>query len=240
MNRLILCEGKTDAILLSYYLGKTAGWTHTSAPSNLAIKAREKNQTVDWYQKGDPLLMICAVGGKDNFANFFNRDIRRAILSTGAFSRIAVVTGRDDRSVAEIEQSIANDLNPFFNSIRDREWTVNEYTDQYKMKQCMECLLLVIPKGQQGALEKVMLSAISEDPYDKVIVDRCKSFVQGIRPDAAKYISSDRLQLKAHLSTVWAIQSPDKAFDFIDQQIQSVPWEKYRTLRDCFGMLETI
>jgi len=26
MNKLILCEGKTDAILLSYYLGKTAGW----------------------------------------------------------------------------------------------------------------------------------------------------------------------------------------------------------------------
>ncbi len=28
MNRLILCEGKTDAVLLSYYLEKTCGWMH--------------------------------------------------------------------------------------------------------------------------------------------------------------------------------------------------------------------
>lgn len=240
MNRLILCEGKTDAILLSYYLRKTAGWECTSAPKTLDIKARQKNQSAYWYKKEAEMLMICAVGGKDNFSNFFNRDIKRAILSSGAFSRIAIVTDRDDRSVTEIERSISSDLNPFFNSIQNREWVVNEYTDQFEMKQQLESLLLVIPKHQQGALETVMLSAISEDPYDKRIVDQCEAFVESIRPEAAKYISTDRLQLKAHLSTVWAVQSPDKAFDFIDSQIKSVHWEKYNTLRECFGILEAI
>ena len=85
-----------------------------------------------------------------------------------------------------------------------------------------------------------MLSAISEDPYDKRIVDQCEDFVKNIRPNAAKYISTDRLQLKAHLSTVWAIQSPEKAFDFINHQIKTVSWEKYTTLHACFGILETI
>lgn len=27
MNNLILCEGETDAILLSYYLQRTCGWS---------------------------------------------------------------------------------------------------------------------------------------------------------------------------------------------------------------------
>ena len=30
MNKLILCEGETDAVLLSYYLEKLAGWTYSS------------------------------------------------------------------------------------------------------------------------------------------------------------------------------------------------------------------
>ena len=28
MNKLILCEGKSDAIFLSYYLSCVCGWTH--------------------------------------------------------------------------------------------------------------------------------------------------------------------------------------------------------------------
>ena len=32
MNKLILCEGATDAILLSYYLERTAGWKFFREP----------------------------------------------------------------------------------------------------------------------------------------------------------------------------------------------------------------
>ncbi len=42
MNKLILCEGATDAILLSYYLEKTAGWTFCrKPPKDLQIKSVE-------------------------------------------------------------------------------------------------------------------------------------------------------------------------------------------------------
>ena len=40
MNKVILCEGETDAILLSYYLGKVAGWKYNrKGPENLNIQA---------------------------------------------------------------------------------------------------------------------------------------------------------------------------------------------------------
>lgn len=39
MNKIILCEGQTDAILLSYYLGKVSGWEFCrKPPKNIAIK----------------------------------------------------------------------------------------------------------------------------------------------------------------------------------------------------------
>ncbi len=240
MNRVILCEGKTDALLLSYYLGKVSGWKHTNPPDGLAIKARANNENVDWYKKGSEYLMICAVGGKDNFARFFARDLKKAMMVSGAFSRIAVVTDRDDREIDNITRSVMGTFSPFLNSVKNREWHTNHYVDGFGIEQSIESMLLVIPKDQQGALETVMLTAIAEDPYDRNIVERCVEFVSDMRPIADRYISSDRLQLKANLSTVWAIQSPEKAFNFINEQINAVQWERYDTLRNCFGILEEI
>ncbi len=85
-----------------------------------------------------------------------------------------------------------------------------------------------------------MLSAISEDPYDKNIVDKTEAFVRRMRTDADKYISTDRLQLKAQLGVTWAVQFPEKVFSTIDEQINSVCWEKYDTLKECFGILNDI
>ena len=44
MNKLILCEGKTDAILLSYYLGCVRQWTPCKrGPKNFQISVDEKS-----------------------------------------------------------------------------------------------------------------------------------------------------------------------------------------------------
>jgi len=244
MNRLILCEGKTDAVLLGYYLMKTAGWEFGGKPpAGLDIKAQEDNEHVIWYKKGKERLLICAVGGKDNFERFFSRDIQRAIFTASnedPFPRVILITDRDDREVVEIEQDVAQNLAPFFAGTKNRTWVTNDYTDAFGMQKSIETLLLIIPAEHQGALETVMLEAISEDPYDKNIVEKCASFVERIRPEADRYITTDRLQLKANLSTVWAIQSPEKVFTRIDDQIRSVQWEKYQVLRECFGILDNI
>ena len=108
------------------------------------------------------------------------------------------------------------------------------------MEKDREFLLLIIPETHAGALETVMLDAISEDEYDKNIVDLCKRFVADMRTEAGKYISSNRLQLKAELGVTWAIQYPEKVFSLINEVIKSVPWEIYETLRECFKPLETI
>lgn len=85
-----------------------------------------------------------------------------------------------------------------------------------------------------------MFSAISENPYDKNIVEKVPNFVKQVRKEADKYIFSNRLQLKANLGVTWAIQHPEKVFSLIDEQIRSVRWEEYVTLKECFGMLYEI
>jgi len=75
MNKLILCEGKTDAIFLSYYLEHVCGWAHKFAkkdfPQGFVIEPdKRKGESVEWYNKEDDFLLICGVGGKDNFGSF--------------------------------------------------------------------------------------------------------------------------------------------------------------------------
>lgn len=85
-----------------------------------------------------------------------------------------------------------------------------------------------------------MLNAISENPYDRNIVEQTKKFVQQMRMEAGQYILTDRLQLKAHLGVTWAVQFPEKVFSRIDEQIKNVQWEKYEILQQCFEMLKEI
>ena len=92
MNSLILCEGKTDAVLLSYYLEKTCGWMHRKALKSLDIKADERNnESANWYSKGEENLLICGVGGKDNFDNFFKQKIQATMIDSSAFRLLSGV-----------------------------------------------------------------------------------------------------------------------------------------------------
>ena len=236
MNKLILCEGKTDAILLSYYLMRKSGWQYSkNSPKGLGIKEdKEHGESVSWYQKGDDYLLICAVGSKSRFKQFFDEKIRPPLETSNAFSRIALIIDRDEEQVEEIEASIRRDLPFVAAKARNDQWVRHSYLDSYKEEKLMDFLLLAVPHDQQGALETLLLDAISEDEYDGNIVKKSRLFVDDIAPEADRYIGKQRLVLKAYLGVVWAIQSPQKVFDFIDEQLRMVEWEKSKVLEKCF------
>jgi len=241
VNRLILCEGKTDAILLSYYLESTCGWTHQDAPKNLAIKANErKGESVYWYHKNDENLLICGVGGKNNFGSFFREKILPAMVDSDAFLRIAVVIDRDDQEEQSILDSFRLEFRPIITNVESDIWVSNYYENSYKQESLADFLLVVIPADKEGALETLLLDAISENEYDEAIVKRSVAYVNEIQPLADVYIHKNRLKLKACLGVTWAIQSPEKVFSFIDTQIRSVKWEDSQVLSECFQQLKNI
>ncbi len=241
MNKIILCEGETDAILLSYYLDKVSGWKFCKKPPvNISIKGDAFIHSINWYMKGDDRLLICGVGGKDNMSSFFKDKVLRPIVDAGAFSRIALILDRDDKEIESIESHASNFFKPVVNQMKNNCWIENHFTDSYNMEKTIEALLVIVPTEHQGALETIMLDAISEDPYDKNIVDKSGEFVKEMRTVAAKYIKNNRAELKAHLGVTWAVQYPEKVFRFINEQIVNVAWEKSEVLHKCFEKLENI
>ena len=241
MNKIILCEGETDAILLSYYLGKVAGWKFCKKPpANIAIKPDAFEQSVNWYEKGDDRLLICAVGGKSSVRSFFKEKVLRPVVDAGAFSRIALILDRDESEIKSIEDHASSVFKPVISTMRNNEWIPNKYTDAYGTEQMVEGLLVVIPTEHEGALETLMLDSIAEDPYDAVIVDKAGAFVTDMKTVASRYLGSRRSAIKAHLGVTWAVQYPEKVFKLMNEQILSVKWEKSEILHKCFEQLEKI
>ena len=222
MNSIILCEGRTDAILLSYYLGKVYGWCYSKKPPKAYTRIEaDSNQEVNWYKKNDDYLLIYGVGGKDNFQNVIQK------------------------YVSQILQNYSEELHrkwlfPYAAKVVNLKWQESMFQDNFGNEQKIRTLSIIIPTDKQGALETTLLDAISEDNYDKMIVDKCDGFIQDIRTIADRYIKTDRLALKAHLSSVFAVISPEKVFSQLDVIIKEVPWEKSETLRNCFEILKEL
>ena len=114
MKSLILCEGETDAILLSYYLQRTCGWNFAKKnPPGVNIKAdRVHGESANWYRRGGDDLLICAVGSKDRFQCFFDEKIAPPLKSSNGsvFSKIALMVDRGDETEAEIVRRIQKEL----------------------------------------------------------------------------------------------------------------------------------
>lgn len=241
MNSVILCEGSTDAILLSYYLSKVSGWEFCNkAPEHIEIKQSEFDQSINWYKRDDDRLLICGVGGKDKMTSFFQEKIYSPIIKSDAFSKIVLVLDRDDKSLESIEARASHLFKPIVTEMKNNIWVDNSYSDTFRTKKIVSSLLIAIPTENQGALETLMLEAIAEDPYDAAIVKSAGDFVDRIQTNALRYIPNNRMKMKAHLGVTWAVQYPEKVFKLIDEQIRSVPWEKYEVLRNCFRQLESI
>lgn len=238
MNKLILCEGATDAILLSYYLEKVAGWKFCrKPPKNLAIKENGIEESINWYEKDDDRLLICGVGGKDKIKTFFSTRIKPTIIKADAFEKIALVLDRDDRDIVSIEKHALSAVSPVITKVENNKWITNDYFNGFGQIKSIAMLLTIVPIEHQGALETLLLDAISENQYDAHIVELVTDFVSKMRVEAGKYITSDRKELKARLGVTWAVQYPEKIFKLINEQIVSVPWEKSEVLRQCFTEL---
>lgn len=229
MTRIIMCEGETDLILISYYLEKVKGWVYTGTPKGLTINfTKQENKAACNYQNSNKdELLICAVGGKDNFGNFFNEHLKKPIMRSNAGEteyRIALVTDRDDFSVEEIENSISKELAPIISNIKNNAWRPNEVNADLGTKVNIEFLLVVIPKENHGALETVLMEALSKDDYDANIIEKSKQFITYIQPNADRYIHENRLQLKAQLGVVFSIFNPEKTFSLFKERLVSVKW----------------
>lgn len=242
MNKVILCEGKTDAILISYFLYKVYGWEHDKKNKTRVPVLNEENTSVSWYKLNNDNLLVWGVGGKDCFQYAINKVLERSILNKeNAFMKIIIIADRDKSNQDSI---ITNELIKSFrevdnfSNIENNKWTDVRLKDAFGDEFEINVSCSIIPFDKQGALETFLLDALSEDEDKKYIIEKVKGFIDNI--ESNKYIVTERLKLKAELAATLAILSPEKVFTEIDNMLKEVNWERYKTIQRGFAIFDQL
>lgn len=264
MKSIIICEGETDGIILSYYLNKMYGWESVKTENGKAFLKKNDNakketkisfdfhtasQKVNWYFREDSLLAICETGGNSQIISAMD-EIWSLYDNLGYTfpDKIVFMTDRDDEN---IEKNIISDMEKQFNlnsvslcgKLENNNWCRAEY-EKYGETKRIDILPLVIPFEKCGAMETFLLDSLAEkNDGEKEIVAACRAFVQSVENVGYvknKYLTRRGLIPKSEFSSYFAIASPARTFAKGDEILKSVPWEKYNNVQKAFALFEKL
>lgn len=247
MKRIILCEGKTDAILVGYFLMRTAGWFF-SRDSILKLPFNRGNESLCWFRhdaKQNQELAVWGAGGLDQVRTKFrlvverNRNERESI---NRFERIVLLIDRDQRSVdecigmlrewtEEAELALEGDLglSVWVPALINLNKTPAE---TYRL----ELLPLVLPPDGNGALETFLANALrTNNAEDENLVGSSRQFIDAL-PDEP-YLVQRRFRPKACLGAILSVMSPDWVFSEVDERLTAVRWEELVAIQNAYSEL---
>jgi hypothetical protein len=251
MRSVILCEGGDDVYFLGYLLHKCSKqgyeWNYTPEggkkfSSLYSFPTLSNGEKREFYCKGDDKASIWGVGGKDRFAGALNHIYTINVNNpTDRIENIVIISDRDQN---EISETVLN----FETILKNLRWNVHlENNHKNKITYNVEdeffdiyVCPIIIPFNENGALETVLMNAISSaDQGDAFVVDEAKKYVSGIQKSgkAPKYLVHARERLKAEFSSVISIMNPTKSMAAFNEILMSHDWEKSEYITRQFGLL---
>lgn len=248
MKRIILCEGKTDAILISYFLIKRFGWTYIKEEV-VELPVDRDNEVLNWYRhlrKPDQELAVWGAGGIEQLpiklAHVIDRT-RNERTPTNRFERLVLLFDRNDRSEDQCRDLV-------------KKWTTKdnelEITGELQLGQWVDArielrkipeeyhelrmLSIALPPDGKGNLEVFLTNSIrDQSTHDRFLVDKAEKFI-GCLPDKP-YLSKRRYRPKACLGSILSVMSPDWVFSTLHDRLTRVQWEEIESVVTVYGKL---
>lgn len=242
MRKIILCEGKTDSILLGHYLMKTNGWSVIKRDGPKKLTNSNPSQFFSWYKKNDDFLAIWGVGGNSMFESSIkkiNEINHNAVSEIERYSEIIILMDKDREEVNNLLEIHSRYFEGRFDTRpENNNWSIISSENSFGIAVNFKIGFIVIPFDQDGALETFLLQAMREETSKQIVIDQCETFIDGL--DSEIFLRTERLKLKAKFSVTLAVFSPEKVFDFIETLLLAIPWENYKTIQTGFNLLDDL
>lgn len=242
MKSVVLCEGKDDRWFIAYYLHKTAGWNTCNAPwRNYNIVAITDQQEVTYLKKDSDSVAIWCVGGKDCFdaaiSTIFTKFIRD--FPFDPINSIIIVGDRDNNETSDVISKIQTWI-PYDVELNNKSTTIwAGEIDGYDVS--VKITPVIIPFLEEGAIETLLMGSIREqDREGEIIVRRAKEYIDGLlKTDGIgqRYLSHERLILKAKYAAVIAATNPEHSTSFFRDMVMACPWEESLYVKDHFDII---
>lgn len=253
MNSIILCEGESDQILLSYYLQNQYGWVYDKLSENKLkkINPSSSSESICSYKKNTHCLNIWAVGGKENFVKALNSILFNNKINDlkHLFSEKIVVMTDNDSSQEVLK--LTEDMNNVFLEykidvkLEEQKWVKGQQNIDLEVEpKLLQVLELIVPPDGKGAIETFLLDVLSEQDENKYIANEAKKFIDKMLDNKKEYndiyLSSRRLKTKAPLAVFFAVVSPEYSFKEKDDILKSIPWQNYLKFQKLFDLFSVI
>lgn len=244
MYELILCEGKTDAIALSYYVIHEAQYQFLRKNKQPVPTLSNINENLLWYQNNSDInLAICSIEGNDFTAAIekvmqYNKDNS----VEDSFKRIVAVMDHDDDKIQEkIEQigRICNSASDASIPMLAGKWYPYTYENSFNYTVNFEIACILQPDKEYGALETFVLQMLTNGDAEKEsVAKQSKHFVQNF--SSATYLQHRRDKTKAELSVAISVMWPDRTFETINEFLEKIEWGKFGGFHQQFALLNRL
>jgi hypothetical protein len=250
MKRIIICEGKTDAILLSYFLIKKYGWQYekkedTRLKKDIGFQIENDNEELNWYihtGKPNQELAIWGVGGIGNISQkleeAIDRTRREGRFPDNRFEKIILFFDRDKRTNDEcldnVKKWLKNKIS--IKQIEFEKWMENEIKlfndEQYTIK----IMVIVYPEKD---LETFLAESLkNQTKHDGHLVDEARYFINNVsKIPSLPYLYKERYESKACLGSILSVISPDWVFSELDKRLKLVEWERLELTSPVYSLL---
>lgn len=239
MMNLIICEGKTDAIFLSYYLGKKYDWKFNSNETKNIKFSMDNDQTFSVYRNGNRKLGIWSVDGCSKFEKSIEHLNEYMRMSGDEIKKIIYMI---DRDLCNNDDELLKKFRRVPHEDIDIEWKEFKYLDGFEREVSFEARVLIIPSEDKGALETVFLNTLkNENLENKILIDQTCEFVDSFEGfNLQRYLKRNREKLKAKFLTVISLMEPIRSFDTVDMLIKSFDWHNHNEINDIFEIFGEI
>lgn len=249
MKSILLCEGESDQILLSYYFINQFQFDfskeHTKKANSFAKIGTINSyiQSIDLTGQEENEIAMWAVGGREKLQLALEVILELNRVNADLFFERIIIVADKDSDVEntmlweDISQVIAK--HNITIQFKENEWILGKQKSGFNENKNIAFLALNIPSEGEGALETFLLNALKEQgKAEKYLALKSEKFVETLVKNRDKfnnkYLSKRRQCTKAPLAVFFAITSPDKVFTEMDQMLKSVHWEKYKTIQSGF------
>ena len=233
MTDLVLVEGVSDVQLISYYLQNVYGWIHEEN-NKLGIRSFENTEHIENLSKNDNEVVLCGVGGNGRFRYFVEQHRINELIKEKDINSVVVVTDRDKESVAAINRRIRESLPGI--DISKGSWKSTEFDSSFGgLSKTINTFLLIIPDGENGSLEKVIIDALEDIPQEKGLIEEIIEFIEKLKTGIVPELSPVNKSNKATVGTYFSIKYPQNAMRAFAIHISQIDWSRSDSLRKLFS-----
>ena len=231
ITEIMLVEGVSDIQLISYFLQNVYGWKFQK-DNRYKIKPLDEYEHIETLSKNENQLILCGVGGNGKFAHFVEQHHINDMIIEEEIATLMVVTDRDEDSNAKIGRIINNSFKNI--SVRADQWINNRITGSFGQPKNIITYLMIIPANESGALEKVIINALSDIVEESDLVHEVVRFIDYLKIGLVPELSKVNKANKATVGTFFSIRNPQNAMRSFGTFISKIDWSKSEYLKNLF------